>query len=159
MRALLTVALFVLPSSAAAGYAKQETEFHLDASAAKVCAWIERHPVDLERAAGASVVAQRDDYVKLDKSDEHGQVVFWVKRSAQRGQYRETLVESVSGGLQRQQTEILVVADPSGGCDVTIRMTATVDDVANVKIAVACRRAIKGMRALMERTFEPQTRD
>jgi hypothetical protein len=31
--------------------------------------------------------------------------------------------------------------------------------VANVKIAVACRRAIKGMRALMERTFEPQTRD
>jgi hypothetical protein len=162
MRALLIVALFLLPgfvlrSSAAAGYAKQETEFHLDAPAAKVCAWIEHHPADLERAAGASVVTERDDYVKLDKSDEHGQYVFWVRRSGQRGQYRETLVESLKGGLQRQLTEILVVTNPSGGCDLTVRMTATVDDVANVKIAVACRRAIKGMRALLEKNFEAQT--
>lgn len=157
MRALLIVALFLLPGSAAAGYAKQETEFHLDVPAAKVCAWIEHRPADLERAGGASVAAERDDYVKLDRSDEHGQYVFWVRRSGQRGQYRETLVESLKGGLQHQQTEILVVANPSGGCDVTIRMTATVADVANMKIAVGCRRAIKGMRALLERTFEAQT--
>ena len=97
MRALLIVALFLLPGSAAAGYAKQETEFHLDAAAAKVCAWIEHRPADLERAGGASVAAERDDYVKLDKSDEHGQYVFWVRRSGQRGQYRETLVESLKG--------------------------------------------------------------
>jgi hypothetical protein len=162
MRALLIVALFLLPgfvlrSSAAAGYAKQETEFHLDAPAAKVCAWIEHHPADLERAAGASVVTERDDYVRLGRTDEHGQYEFWVRRSGQRGQYRETLVKSLSGGVQRQQTEVLVVANPSGGCDLTIRMTATVDDVANVKIAVACRRAIKGMRALLEKNFEAQT--
>lgn len=159
MRALLIVALFVLPRSAAGGYAKQETEFHLDTPAARVCAWIEHHPAELERAAGASVVAERDEFVKLDKWDEHGRYIFWVKRTAQRGQYRETLVESLSGGLTREQTEINVVANPAGGCDVTIRMTATVDDVANVKIAVACRRAIRGMRAAVERTFEPQTRD
>jgi hypothetical protein len=59
--------------------------------------------------------------------------------------------------MTREQTEVTVVANPSGGCDLTIRMTATVDDVANVKIAVGCRKAIKGMRALLERTFDSQT--
>jgi hypothetical protein len=92
MRAVLIVALFLLPRTAVAGYAKQETEFHLDAPAAKVCDWIEHHPEDLERAAGASIVSRREDDVKLDKSDEHGRYVFWVKRSAQRGRYRETLI-------------------------------------------------------------------
>jgi hypothetical protein len=157
MRAALFLALFTWPHIAMAGYAKQETEFHLDAPAAKVCDWIEHHPQDLEQAAGATVVAQRDDYVKLDKSDEHGRYIFWVKRFAERARYREELVRPVSGGITSQRTEVVVVANPSGGCDVTIRMTATIDDVANVKIAVGCRRAIKGMRALVERTFDSQT--
>jgi len=156
MRALLVANLLLLPRMAVAGYAKQETEFHLDAPAAKVCDWIEKHPKDLERAAGADVVAERDDLVKLDRTDERGRYIFWVKRSAVRGRYREVLVETVAGGLTRWQTDVLVVANPEGGCDVTIRMTATVDDVANVKIAVACRRAIKGMRALVEKTFGQQ---
>jgi hypothetical protein len=135
------------------GYAKQETEFHLDAPAAKVCDWIEHHPADLERAAGAAVLAERDVYAKLDQSDAHGQNVFWVKRSAQRGHYRETLTESVIGAMSREQTDVLVVPNESGGCDVTIQMTATVDGEANMKIAVASRRAIRGMRGLVERTF------
>jgi hypothetical protein len=157
MRVVLIVALSLLPGTAAGGYAKQETEFHLDVPAAKVCDWIEHHPEDLERAAGATVVARREDDVKLDKIENESRYVFWVKRSAQRGRYRETLIQTITGGLTKQQTEIVVVTSESGGCDVTIRMTANVDDVANVKIAVACRRAIKGMRALLERTFDSQT--
>jgi hypothetical protein len=157
MRVVLIVALVVSPRLAPAGYAKQETEFRLDAPAAKVCDWIEHHPEDLERAAGATVVARRDELFKLDKSDEHGRYIFWVKRAAERGRYRETMVQSVSGGMTREQTEIVVVANPSGGCDVTIRMTANIDDVANPKIAVGCRRAIKGIRGLLERTFDSQT--
>jgi hypothetical protein len=152
MRALLFALLFV-PRLALAGSARQETEFHLDAPAGRVSNWIERHPADLERAARAEVVTERGDLVKLDVSDEHGRYVFWVKRSAERGRYREVLVETVSGALTAQQTEVLVVANPEGGCDVTIRMSATVDEVANVKIAVGCRKAIKRMRALVERMF------
>ena len=153
MRTMLVVSLIAVPGFAFAGNAKQETEFHVDAPAAKVCDWIERHPADLERAGGAKVLAEHDVYVKLDQSDEHGQNVFWVKRSGQRGRYRESLAESVIGALSREQTDILVVQNESGGCDVTIRMTATVDGVANMKIAVGSRRAIRGMRGLIERTF------
>jgi hypothetical protein len=156
MRALLLVLLFV-PRLALAGSARQETEFHLDAPSGRVSNWIERHPADLERAARAEVVTERGDLVKLDVSDEHGRYVFWVKRLAERGRYREVLVETVSGALTAQETEVLVVANPEGGCDVTIRMSATVDDVANVKIAVGCRKAIKRMRALVERTFGQPT--
>jgi hypothetical protein len=158
MRAALILALCASPQIAFAGYAKQETEFHLDAPAAKVCDWIERHPQSLEAAAGATVVAQRDDNVKLDMSDDYGRrYIFWVKRVAERARYREEFVRPVRGGITSEQTEIVVVANESGGCDVTIRMTATIDDLANVKIAVGCRRAIKGMRALVERTFDSQT--
>jgi hypothetical protein len=156
VRTVLVVLLVAVPGFVFAGYAEQETEFHLDAPAAKVCDWIERHPADLERAAGAIVLAERDVYAKLDQSDEHGQNVFWVKRSAQRGRYREILTESVIGAMSREQTDILVVPNQSGGCDVTIQMTATVDGVANMKIAVASRRAIRGMRGLVERTFGQQ---
>jgi len=150
---LLVAALALASRSAVAGYAKQETSFHLEVSPAQVGEWIEHHPSDVERAAGVNVVSQRDDLVKLERSDEHGQYVFWVRRLAERGKYREVLVESVRGGLSAEQTEIVVVPNAAGGCDVTIRMTATVDDLANVKIAVGCRRAIKGVRALLERVF------
>ena len=152
---LLVAALALASGSAVAGYAKQETNFHLEVSPAKVGDWIEHHPADVERAAGVNVLSQRDDLVKLEKSDEHGQYVFWVRRSAERGNYREVLVETVRGGLSAEQTEIVVVPTATGGCDVTIRMTATVDDLGNVKIAVGCRRAIKGVRALLERVFGP----
>jgi hypothetical protein len=153
VRTVLVVSLVAVPGFVFAGYAKQETEFHLDVPAAKVCGWIERHPADLERAAGAIVLAERDACAKLDQSDDHGQNVFWVKRSAQRGRYREILTESVIGAMSRAQTDILVVPNESGGCDVTIQMTATVDGVANMKIAIASRRAIRGMRGLVERTI------
>jgi hypothetical protein len=155
MRFPLAVALLITPGITFGGWAKQETEFHLDAPAAKVCDWIEQHPADLERAAGATVVTERDDSAKLETTDnEQGHYVFWVKRSATRGRYREVLVSTVSGAISREQTEVLVVTNPAGGCDVTVRMTATVDGIANMKIAVGSRRAIKGMRALIERTFE-----
>ncbi len=150
---LLVAALALASRSAVAGYAKQETSFHLEVSPAKVGEWIEHHPGDVERAAGVNVVSQREDLVKLERTDEHGQYVFWVRRSAEQGKYREVLVETVRGGLSAEQTEIVVVPNSTGGCDVTIRMTATVDDLANVKIAVGCRRAIKGVRALLERVF------
>jgi hypothetical protein len=153
----LFLALLVVPGVALAGSARQETDFHLDAPAGRVCNWIERHPADLERAARAEVIIDRRDLVKLDMSDEHGRYVFWLKRTAERGRYREVLVETVSGGMTAEQTEVTVVANPEGGCDVTIRMEATVDDIANVKIAVACRRCIKGMRALLERNFGQPT--
>lgn len=150
---LIIAALVLIARSAVAGYAKQETTFHLEVAPAKVGEYIERHPAEVERAAGVSVVGQRDDLVKLERSDDEGHFVFWVRRSADKGKYREVLVETVRGSLSAEQTEIVIVPTSTGGCDVTIRMTATVDDLGNVKIAVGCRRAIKGVRGLLERIF------
>jgi hypothetical protein len=153
MRPFAALLLLAVPGVALAGSAKQETDFYLSITADRVCDWIEHHPAEMERAAGAVVAAERGDQVKLEKSNEDGRYAFWVRRSAQRGRYREDLVQTVTGDLTHEQSIVEVAPNPSGGCIVTIRMSATVDSIGNVKIAVGCRRAIRGMRGLLEKTF------
>jgi hypothetical protein len=153
MRPFAAAFLLAMPGVALAGSAKQETDFYLSAPSDRVCDWIEHHAADLERAAGAVVAAERGDQIKLDASDDHGRYVFWVRRTAQHGRYREDLVQTLVGDLTHEQSIVEVAPNQGGGCTVTIRMNATIEGLANVKIAVGCRRAIRGMRGLLEKTF------
>jgi hypothetical protein len=145
------LALSAVPANAGQGH--QSTTFRVRASAATVNRWIEDHADELETAAGGEVLATKDDMANVrTDSPEAGELVFIIRRTGSRGRYVETLIKRVTGPMTAHSSEI-TVSQAIGGSEVTVRMSASVNDLAPIKISVGLRRSIRGMRAELERRF------
>jgi hypothetical protein len=148
-----TAVLFVV-AAAHAGEGHQSTTFRLRAGSAIVTHWIETHPDDLEIAAGGEVLATKDDMAKVrTDSPEAGELVFIIRRKGENGRYVEKMIKRISGPIAAHSTEVSIATGPIGGSEVTIRMSASVNGLQPIKISVGLRRAIRGMRAELERRF------
>jgi hypothetical protein len=146
-------AVILLEGFAHAGEGRQTATFHLRASAATVSRWIEEHPDAIQAAGGGEVLATKDDMAKVRMdSPEAGELIFIVRRGGERGHYVETLIKPIRGPMTAHVAEI-AVERAIGGSDVTVRMSASVDGLAPIKISVGLRRAIRGMKAELERRF------
>jgi len=119
-----------------------------------VCRWIDGHWKELDQSSGARVVATKGRVSEVTQETRRGEFTFVLDHSKiGRGHYRIKLTKSLRGDLVEQETEITVEPETSGS-QVTVRMTATVNDANVVEINLGLRRSLRKMQDLLECTFE-----
>jgi hypothetical protein len=153
VKVVLALALIVFPGVACGDSAHQETELHVAAEPGQVGAWVEGHARAIEEASGAAVISDRGDFAILSRDEADDHHVFVVKRLSAAGLYREILTRRAEGNLVGYDAAIRVRRDAAGGSVIVIRVSAEVIDRSGFKIAVGLRRAIRGMRSVIERQF------
>lgn len=131
----------------------QDTTITLQADYDTVCDWIEANNPKIQESSGSTTLEVNGMQSKLEKVTVKGTYVFTIQRINSRGCYRSKLIERHSGNLVGQTSEILVKKIDSKTVEVTIAISAQVENLSNFYVIIGVRRSVRGIQRLFEETF------
>lgn len=157
--AAVILALFI-PAVVHAAEAEVDTEFTINSSLEKTIRFIENNPNQLRDAAGLELIEDLGDgNLKVRRESLKGVFVWIMKEEIEKKdgiyRYKSKLVESIEGGIEKSDTDIIVQANRDHVI-VSLKISASVNNgrVKNADLRFDLKIKVNRVKRLLQSNLE-----